>query len=186
MNRAVRIGLCACLTAAVSAGAAEPRSTPAKPATTVRVDFTDTTLPNGLRVQLVEDHAAPVIALNIAYDVGSRNERRGRTGFAHLFEHMMFKGSSNVGDGEHFYQVFSNGGSMNGTTGNDLTLYFETLPANQLELRRRSSTTSGRRCRRSGGCASTTSLTEQPTSTSTSCSMPTSPTSIRPSARWMT
>jgi zinc protease len=75
-----------------------------------------------------------VIALNIAYDVGSRNERPGRTGFAHLFEHMMFKGSSNVGDGEHFYQVFSNGGSMNGTTNNDLTLYFETLPANQLEL----------------------------------------------------
>jgi predicted Zn-dependent peptidase len=100
----------------------------------VRVEFTDVTLANGLRVQLVEDHTAPVIALNIAYDVGSRNERPGRTGFAHLFEHMMFKGSSNVGDGEHFYQVFSNGGSMNGTTSEDLTLYFETLPANQLEL----------------------------------------------------
>ena len=85
-------------------------------------------------MQLVEDHSAPVIALNVAYDVGSRNERPGRTGFAHLFEHMMFKGSSNVGDGEHFYQVFSNGGSMNGTTSNDLTMYFETLPANQLEL----------------------------------------------------
>ena len=85
-------------------------------------------------MQLVEDHSAPVIALNIAYDVGSRNERKGLTGFAHLFEHMMFKGSQNVGDGEHFYQVFSNGGSMNGTTNADLTLYFETLPANQLEL----------------------------------------------------
>ena len=102
--------------------------------TKVRVEYTETTLPNGLIVQLVEDHSAPVIALNVAYDVGSRNERKGLTGFAHLFEHMMFKGSQNVGDGEHFYQVFSNGGSMNGTTNADLTLYFETLPANQLEL----------------------------------------------------
>jgi zinc protease len=100
----------------------------------VRVEFSETTLDNGLRVQLAEDHSAPVIAVNIAYDVGSRNERKGLTGFAHLFEHMMFKGSQNVGDGEHFYQVFSNGGSMNGTTNADLTLYFETLPANQLEL----------------------------------------------------
>ena len=100
----------------------------------VRVEFTEIMLENGLRVQLVEDHSAPVIALNVAYDVGSRNERKGLTGFAHLFEHMMFKGSQNVGDGEHFYQVFSNGGSMNGTTNADLTLYFETLPANQLEL----------------------------------------------------
>jgi predicted Zn-dependent peptidase len=133
MNRAVRVGLCACLAAALPAGAAGTQ--PPKPvASSVRVEFTDTTLKNGLRVQLVQDHGAPVIALNIAYDVGSRNERRGRTGFAHLFEHMMFKGSANVGNGEHFYQVFSNGGSMNGTTSNDLTLYFETLPANQLEL----------------------------------------------------
>ena len=134
MNRAVRVGLCACLAAALSAGAAETQPPPKPAAASVRVEFTDTTLKNGLRVQLVQDHGAPVIALNIAYDVGSRNERRGRTGFAHLFEHMMFKGSASVGNGEHFYQVFSNGGSMNGTTGNDLTLYFETLPANQLEL----------------------------------------------------
>jgi predicted Zn-dependent peptidase len=134
MNRAVRVGLCACLAAALSAGAAGTQPPPKPTAASVRVQFTDTTLKNGLRVQLVQDHGAPVIALNIAYDVGSRNERRGRTGFAHLFEHMMFKGSANVGNGEHFYQVFSNGGSMNGTTGNDLTLYFETLPANQLEL----------------------------------------------------
>lgn len=100
----------------------------------VRIDFTETTLKNGLRVQLAEDHGAPVIALNIAYDVGSRDERQGRSGFAHLFEHMMFKGSKNVADGEHFYQIFSNGGSLNGTTSADITLYFETLPANQLEL----------------------------------------------------
>ena len=130
MNRAVCVGVCLVAAAAVTASAAEPKSQPAA----VRVEFTEATLANGLRVQLVEDHSAPVIALNIAYDVGSRNERAGRTGFAHLFEHMMFKGSSNVGDGEHFYQVFSNGGSMNGTTSEDLTLYFESLPANQLEL----------------------------------------------------
>jgi predicted Zn-dependent peptidase len=129
MNRAVCVGVCALL-AAATVGAAEPKSQPSA----VRVEFTDVTLANGLRVQLVEDHTAPVIALNIAYDVGSRNERPGRTGFAHLFEHMMFKGSSNVGDGEHFYQVFSNGGSMNGSTSEDLTLYYESLPANQLEL----------------------------------------------------
>jgi zinc protease len=128
MKTVLFLGLCLALPAAVLA--AQPRSQPAG----VRVEFTDTTLKNGLRVQLAEDHGSPVIALNIAYDVGSRNERPGRTGFAHLFEHMMFKGSSNVGDGEHFYQVFSNGGSMNGTTSSDLTLYFETLPANQLEL----------------------------------------------------
>lgn len=120
----------ACLVLSLTLAALAHATTPAK----VRVDFTETTLRNGLRVQLIEDHGAPVIALNIAYDVGSRNERKGLTGFAHLFEHMMFKGSQNVGDGEHFYQVFSNGGSMNGTTNADLTLYFETLPANQLEL----------------------------------------------------
>ena len=129
MNRALSV--CLCFVIAGSAHAAEPaKAGVAK----VHVEFTQTTLKNGLRVQLAEDHAAPVIALNIAYDVGSRNERKGLTGFAHLFEHMMFKGSQNVGDGEHFYQVFSNGGSMNGTTNADLTLYFEALPANQLEL----------------------------------------------------
>ena len=99
-----------------------------------RVEFTESTLKNGLRVQLARDTTAPVIALNIAYAVGSKDEREGLTGFAHLFEHMMFKGSENVGDGEHFYQIFSSGGVMNGTTSPDITLYFETLPANQLEL----------------------------------------------------
>src|SRR5918911_2497187 len=100
----------------------------------VRVDFKETTLKNGLRVITVEDHSAPVVALSITYNVGSRNERKGRTGFAHLFEHMMFKGSANVGSGEHFLLVFNNGGSMNGTTNEDRTNYFEVLPANQLDL----------------------------------------------------
>jgi predicted Zn-dependent peptidase len=100
----------------------------------VRVDFKETTLKNGLRVITVEDHSAPVVAVSITYNVGSRNERQGRTGFAHLFEHMMFKGSENVGSGEHFLLVFNNGGTMNGTTNEDRTNYFEALPANQLDM----------------------------------------------------
>jgi zinc protease len=106
----------------------------AQTARNVRVDFKETTLKNGLRVITVEDHSAPVIAVSITYNVGSRNERQGRTGFAHLFEHMMFKGSENVGSGEHFLLVFNNGGNMNGTTNEDRTNYFEALPANQLDL----------------------------------------------------
>jgi zinc protease len=98
------------------------------------VDMKETRLANGLRVITVEDHNAPVIAVDVTYNVGSRNERPGRTGFAHLFEHMMFKGSENVGTGEHFYLVFNNGGNMNGTTNEDRTTYFEALPSNQLDL----------------------------------------------------
>src|SRR3954449_1144408 len=106
----------------------------AQTARSIRVNFKETTLKNGLRVITVEDHSAPVVALSITYNVGSRNERQGRTGFAHLFEHMMFKGSENVGSGEHFLLVFNNGGNMNGTTNEDRTNYFEVLPANQIDL----------------------------------------------------
>src|SRR5688500_4179169 len=106
----------------------------AQTARNVRVDFKETTLKNGLRVITVEDRSAPVIAVSVTYNVGSRDERQGRTGFAHLFEHMMFKGSENVGSGEHFMLVFNNGGTMNGTTNEDRTNYFEVLPANQLDL----------------------------------------------------
>ena len=104
---------------------------------TVRVpdlDLHDSRLDNGLRVILVPDHSAPVYSINMAYNVGSRNERPGRTGFAHLFEHMMFEGSANVGKGEHFILVLNNGGGMNGTTNEDRTVYFEELPKNQLDL----------------------------------------------------
>jgi predicted Zn-dependent peptidase len=100
----------------------------------VHVNLKDTRLANGLRVITVEDHNAPVIAVNVTYNVGSRNERAGRTGFAHLFEHMMFQGSENVGKSEHFMLVYNNGGTMNGTTNEDRTNYFEALPANQIEL----------------------------------------------------
>src|SRR4051794_35964294 len=98
------------------------------------IRFTDARLKNGLRLIVAEDQTAPVFAIAVNYNVGSRDERKGRTGFAHLFEHMMFKGSENVGAGEHPYLIFSNGGSVNGTTNKDRTLYFEILPANQLDL----------------------------------------------------
>jgi len=113
---------------------AQSQPAPAKPAGIPPVKFTDTTLDNGLRVIVAEDHYAPVYAIAVSYKVGSRDERQGRTGFAHLFEHMMFKGSENVGPGEHFYTIFTRGGSMNGTTDTDRTLYFEVLPKNQVDL----------------------------------------------------
>jgi len=98
------------------------------------IPFSDTRLSNGLRVIISEDHFAPVYAIAVSYSVGSKDERPGRTGFAHLFEHMMYKGSDNIGPGEHFFLVFNNGGSMNGTTNTDRTLYFEVMPRNQLDL----------------------------------------------------
>jgi zinc protease len=92
------------------------------------------TLPNGLRVVLSEDHSVPVISVAVYYNTGSRNERQGRTGFAHLFEHMMFQGSENVGKAEHFKYVYNNGGTLNGSTSTERTNYFQTMPANQLPL----------------------------------------------------
>lgn len=99
-----------------------------------KLDLHETRLENGLRVIVVLDHSAPVYAINVSYNVGSRNELPGHTGFAHLFEHMMFQGSANVGKGEHFILVLNNGGNMNGTTSEDRTIYFEELPKNQLDL----------------------------------------------------
>ncbi len=104
------------------------------PATIPKIKFTDTTLENGLRVIISEDHYAPVYAICVAYKVGSKDERRGRTGFAHLFEHMMFKGSENVGTGELDFLIYTNGGNSNGTTNTDRTSYYEVLPKNQLDL----------------------------------------------------
>jgi zinc protease len=103
-------------------------------ATTPKVQFSDTRLSNGLRVIISEDHTAPVFSIVITYNAGSRDERKGRTGFAHLFEHMMFKGSENVGSGEHFMLIYNNGGDMNGSTSKDRTIYYERLPMNQLDL----------------------------------------------------
>ena len=91
-------------------------------------------LANGLRVILCEDHAVPVVSVTLYYDVGSRNEKLGRTGFAHLFEHMMFQGSENVPKAAHFQYIFNAGGTMNGTTSTERTNYYETLPASHLPL----------------------------------------------------
>ena len=89
-------------------------------------------LDNGLRVVISEDHLAPVVAVNVWYDVGSRHEVPGRTGFAHLFEHLMFQGSANVERGEHFSIVNAAGGTLNGTTWCDRTNYYETVPSHHL------------------------------------------------------
>src|SRR5688500_7996108 len=98
------------------------------------LDIEQYSLKNGLRVVLNPDMAVPVVSVAVYYDVGSRNEREGRTGFAHLFEHMMFQGSENVPKAGHFQYVFNNGGTMNGTTSSERTNYFETLPSSQLPL----------------------------------------------------
>jgi predicted Zn-dependent peptidase len=90
------------------------------------------TLDNGLSVIISEDRLAPVVAVNIWYDVGSRHEQAGRTGFAHLFEHLMFQGSKNVARGEHFAAVNAAGGTLNGTTWCDRTNYYETVPSHHL------------------------------------------------------
>ena len=93
------------------------------------------TLPKGLKVITHEDHRLPLVAVDLWYHVGPLNERPGRTGFAHLFEHMMFEGSEHVGEKAHFKYVEAAGATdINGTTSFDRTNYFETLPANQLEL----------------------------------------------------
>ena len=100
----------------------------------MRIPIDTFRLDNGLLVTLSEDHTAPIVAVNLWYHVGSANERPGRTGFAHLFEHMLFQGSANVAANEHFELVQRAGGTLNGSTWLDRTNYFETLPSNQLAL----------------------------------------------------
>ncbi|MBX7118467.1 MAG: insulinase family protein [Gemmatimonadaceae bacterium] len=99
-----------------------------------RVKVESFTLPNGLKVHVVEDHSSQVVAVDLWYDVGSRNERAGRTGFAHLFEHMMFQGSAHVQKAEHGQLVERAGGQLNGSTQPDRTNYYEVLPSNRLNL----------------------------------------------------
>ncbi len=98
------------------------------------VEFSDQRLANGLRLIVVEDRLAPVVAVNIWYDVGSKHEVPGKTGFAHLFEHVMFQGSAHVAKAEHMGLIQAAGGTLNGTTWLDRTNYFETMPSHQLEL----------------------------------------------------
>jgi zinc protease len=100
----------------------------------VNLKFEKYRLSNGLTVILHEDHSAPVASVVVMYHVGSKNEKVKRTGFAHLFEHMMFQGSANVGDDQHFKLLQEVGGNINGSTNEDVTNYFEVVPSNELEL----------------------------------------------------
>ncbi len=88
---------------------------------------------NGLNLVIHEDHSDPIVYVDVTYHVGSAREQQGRSGFAHFFEHMMFQGSKNVGDEQHFKIISEAGGTLNGTTNTDRTNYFETVPSNQLE-----------------------------------------------------
>jgi len=99
-----------------------------------RVHFETYTLGNGLRVILAPDTTVQVVTVNVWYNVGSRNERPGRTGFAHLFEHMLFQGSANVPKGAHMQWIERAGGNLNGSTTPDRTNYYQTLPSNRLNL----------------------------------------------------
>ena len=100
----------------------------------LKIEYDKLTLNNGLKVVLYKDNSLPVVALNIWYKVGSANEQNGKTGFAHLFEHMMFQGSQNVPKEKHFKYIQEAGGRLNGSTSNDRTNYYETVPSNYLEL----------------------------------------------------
>jgi zinc protease len=109
------------------------KSAPSKSSDVIKIPFETYTLSNGLTVIMSIDRTAPTVAVNVWYHVGSKNEAVGRTGFAHLFEHVMFTGSGNVPYGLHDKLTEGVGGSNNGTTDNDRTTYFETIPSNYLE-----------------------------------------------------
>ena len=120
----------ACLLAALVLRATTPNAAVRPP----RLDYTMTTLDNGLRVVCLEDHSTPIVHLQIWYHVGSKNERPGRTGFAHFFEHMMFKGSKNVEPDGHPSYISSVGGESNAYTTEDATVFWETVPSQYLPL----------------------------------------------------
>jgi zinc protease len=116
---------------AALAGALVPVQAAVRPP---KLQYQTTTLPNGLRVILSEDHSTPIVHVSVWYHVGSKNERKGRTGFAHLFEHMMFKGSKNVEPEAHTSIIASVGGQSNAYTNEDTTVFWQTLPAQYLPL----------------------------------------------------
>jgi len=129
-------GLTALAALAPAAGAQRPAAAPAATATAgsaLRIPFERFTLPNGLTVLLSPDRSAPVVAVDVWYHVGSKNERPGRTGFAHLFEHVMFTGSGHVPYGLHDRLTNGVGGSNNGSTNTDRTNYYQTVPSNYLQ-----------------------------------------------------
>jgi len=118
---------CAAAAGTLVAQSSQPTSS------TLRIPFESYALPNGLRVVLAPNNTSPTVAVTVWYHVGSKNETKGKTGFAHLFEHVMFTGSGHVPYGEHDRLTEGVGGSNNGTTSRDRTMYFETIPSNYLE-----------------------------------------------------
>jgi zinc protease len=133
MRRTLFTGLVTALTAVGLLAQAPPTPPAGGKSPAVNIPFETYTLHNGLRVILSPDRSIPTVAVNVWYHVGSKNEEKGRTGFAHLFEHVMFTGSGNIPYGMHDQLTTGVGGNNNGTTDNDRTLYYETVPANYLE-----------------------------------------------------
>ena len=130
MRQRFRLAAC-CVASVVAAVALAPIQAAVRPP---KLQYQITTLPNGLRLILSEDHSTPIVHVSAWYHVGSKNEREGRTGFAHLFEHMMFKGSKNVEPDSHTSIVASVGGRSNAYTTEDTTVFWQTLPAQHLPL----------------------------------------------------
>jgi zinc protease len=118
----------------LTASLPQPARAGSEESSDVEIPYTRFVLDNGLTLIVHEDHKAPIVAVDIWYHVGSKNERRGRTGLAHLFEHMLFQGSLHVGTNDHFQRVQQVGGVANGSTWFDRTNYYETLPSQHLEL----------------------------------------------------
>jgi zinc protease len=132
LHRTTFLSLASLATLAPPAGVAQSRATTA-PADAIRIPFERVTLPNGLDVILAPDHSTPQVAVDVWYHVGSKNEAPGKTGFAHLFEHVMFTGSGHVPYGMHDRLTQGIGGNNNGSTTNDRTNYYENIPSNYLE-----------------------------------------------------
>jgi predicted Zn-dependent peptidase len=133
IRKSLLLGGAAIVLAVIKPGEAKAQSAPR-----VKIEFVQDSLPNGLHVIYSVDRSTPVVAVEVMYNVGSKHEAMGKTGFAHLFEHVMFKGSRNVADGQHFGLLEKAGGragaDINGTTSWDRTNYFEQVPSNQLDL----------------------------------------------------
>src|SRR5499433_3289687 len=131
MVRRLRLASASAVSAAVILAAGVSPSAASRPP---KFQYQITTLPNGLTVVLSEDHSTPIVHVSLTYHVGSKNEKPGRTGFAHLFEHMMFKGSKNVQPEAHTSIISSVGGQSNAYTTEDATIFWETFPAQYLPL----------------------------------------------------
>src|SRR5437762_2291559 len=125
-SRLARVTVSAIIGVAVVYGS---RSTPLAAVRPPKLQYDLKTLPNGLTVAYEEDHSTPIVHLQLWYHVGSKNEKPGRTGFAHLFEHLMFKGSKNVEPEAHTSMISSVGGQSNAYTEDDATVFWETVPA---------------------------------------------------------